>query len=537
MNNDFCPDYSQDADDSLGLRADETIRLPSGPEVIVAKGPPGTGKTTWLVDQYEREAAESVEGAAGLGFMPFSNAAVDEAKRKMRLRGTIDMGAIVHVRTMHSEACALTRTDPRRVMNDLQKAAFRAKNFPALQPEIAKRYDSIVDRGRKHGLTGQQLLSSLRPVEAVRVDGQVLLRYYDAYRDYLAQNRLTTFEGVLTEVLQLGARPDVEVLFVDEAQDLSFTGAQVVELWASKCRRLYIAGDDDQAIYGFAGADPTWFQSQFRNHNGTVLERSHRVPRQVYAVATAVIEQVKHRLVTPYEPTEHEGEVIRGVTVTQLPRLLDGETNLVLARDGWALGDVKKVLRDAGLTFTEASGESARADRALRTAVNTLKAMRLGAALRASEVRGIVERRAKPAEVPLLQRLIEQRGNIVTAAWLRQEGAGGLLSEVAAGQFADALGNLDRREQAALKKLLGQSTAGPEITLSTIHAAKGAEADVVAVIPDRSKTSFAAAEQDVAAYEDELRLLYVAVTRARRRLILLEPLDPTRAFRGFRFPR
>ena len=529
--------FSPEADDTAGLRFDGvSAHQPTGPKIIVAKGPPGTGKTTWLVDQFELEAEKAIQGAASLGFMPFSNAAVDEAKRKMRLRGTVDMGALDHVRTMHSAACSLTRTNPAGVMNDAQRAAFRSEQFPSMSREVAKRYDSLVDRGRRLRLSGHQLLGSLSAVEAARVDGQLLQRFYAAYLARLTQKRLITFEEVLVKVLMTGVRPDIEVLFVDEAQDLSVTGALVVGLWGSRCSGVYVAGDDDQSIYGFAGGDGSYFQQLYRDHGGTTLEQSHRVPRRVHALACKVIEQVKNRLVTPYEPTEHDGEVIRGVTVSQLPRLLDGDTNLVLARDGWALGDVKKVLKAANRSFAEVSGESARADRGLRDALKTLEALRLGVDLRASEVRSIVERRRKPAERQLLERLAEQGGSFVSASWLLQEGAGQLLAEASARRYNDALGKLNRREQGVLQKLMGQGDAGREITLSTIHSAKGAEADVVAIVPDRSVTSFSASENDVGVYEDELRLLYVAMTRARRRLILLAPLDPTRAFRGFRFP-
>ena len=540
-----CPDYSPDADDSEGLLTlEELLGLPfedpgSQPEVFPWKGPPGTGKTellattiTGLVDQ-----GVSIER---IGLMPFSNAAVDQARLRLTGLGGFSRTELRNVRTLHSAACSQVKVDQANLMTDARRAMFRSEVVPSLGGQDGKRYDSIVDRGRARGLTVQELPAIVTRTEARHIDGRLLERYYAAYTQHLIQHRLLTFDDVLRQVLASQNTvtplvPDIDYLFVDEAQDLSPLGAAVIDFWASHCKALYVAGDDDQAIYGFAGGDGTWFKNLFRKYDGKTLEQSHRVPRRVHEVATKVISQVKDRLDVPYLPTSSEGEVIRGVTIAQLPKLLDGKDNLVLARDGWALGDVKQVLTAAGRLFTETSGTAGRTDRQLAVMVETIQVLARGFVVPAAALCPVVERRGRADEVVLLDRLRGLRGSLIDQNKLVELGAGGLLLDLAAGPLA-VLDSLTKREKQVVGVRLGLGQSAPDITLSTIHAIKGGQADVVAIIPDRSRSSFEAAESDPQVNDDEHRLLYVGMTRARRRLILLEPTNLQRAFMAFRFP-
>jgi superfamily I DNA/RNA helicase len=543
------PDDYFDIDDSRpGLaewhRTVGFMTTPSwAPEVVsVHKGPPGTGKTTWLCDEFVKEAAAATwKGAERLGFMPFSNAAVDQAKRELRRVGAFDASDLRNVRTMHSAACALVKVDQSKLMTDARRAKFRQEKFPTVKAHDAKRYDTIIDRCLAKNVAREDLMLEVTAVEAKRISGEFLFRYYDAFVEYLAEKKLITFDEVLRRILASKGTgnelvPDIDVLFIDEAQDLSPTAAAVVEMWARRCKQLYVAGDDDQAIYGFAGADPTWFQQLFREHNGSTLHQSHRVPAKVHEVAMQVITQVQNRLDTPYEPTAKDGEVIRGVTIAQLPKFLDGKTNLVLARDGWALGGVKKVLADAGRIFTEMSGASGRADRELATSVATLLTLSRGGEVRAPDLSRVIERRQRADEQRFLKRLADLSGSFVSRTTLLQMGQTQLLSELDTGRHRSALGKLTKREKQVVEALMGAGGSPPDIILSTIHAAKGGQAEVVALVPDRSRTSFDAAESDAAARDDELRLLYVALTRTQRRLILLAPSEPRQAFRAFKVP-
>lgn len=422
-----------------------TEEVPEEAHTQPIAGPPGTGKSTALIEIFIRAAKQSWGGAERVGYLAYTNVAADEAKAKLTRLG-LDSSELRNVRTLHSLACALAKVDHTKLMTDDQKTKFREQHFPGLPQSLAKRYEAIVDRARIRGVPRAKLSSCVLPGEVRYVDSARLLRFHDAFTAYLSINRIMTFEDVLRVILASKGTareliPDIDYLIVDEGQDLNPTAAALIDWWGSRCRRLYVAADDDQCIFTFAGADPTWFQGLFRAHAGKVLEQSYRVPRKAHALAATIIGQVKNRIGSAYLPTSEEGEVIRGVTVAQLPRLLDGKTNLVLARDGWVLKHAKRVLDAAGVPYTE-SGTAAGGDAELVMLTKVGMGLASGDAIFARELLKLVKRRRRPGDSELMAHLASCAGATVTADELvRLLGQVPLLRELTARQ-PEALGRL-----------------------------------------------------------------------------------------------
>ena len=72
--------------------------------------------------------------------------------------------------------------------------------------------------------------------------------------------------------------PQLKVVFLDEAQDLTPLQWKIAHLINEKTDRMFIAGDDDQAIYGFAGSSPDWLLWLAKRWPTQILEQSWRVP-------------------------------------------------------------------------------------------------------------------------------------------------------------------------------------------------------------------------------------------------------------------
>jgi len=156
----------------------------------------------------------------------------------------------------------------------------------------------------------------------------------------------------------------VRVVFVDEAQDL--TAAQwtyVDRLWRS-VDRAYVAGDDEQAIFTWAGADV----SRFLNVPGEriVLDVSHRLPRTAYRVARRVSNRIRVKQPKKWCPTGREGEVHRAVLAEQLP-LVDGDW-LLLSRTRSGLKTWENACKNAAVRFVSVGVDSVRPEelRAIR---------------------------------------------------------------------------------------------------------------------------------------------------------------------------
>ena len=116
---------------------------------------------------------------------------------------------------------------------------------------------------------------------------------------------------MLEQVLLAGLCPNVDMLIVDEAQDLSPLQIAVVEQWAERCSKVYVAGDDDQAIYQFQGGEPRWLLSLSRETEKVdVLRQSFRIPRRVHDIATAIISENRERVEKVYDSRDEAGFVI-----------------------------------------------------------------------------------------------------------------------------------------------------------------------------------------------------------------------------------
>jgi len=186
-----------------------------------------------------------------------------------------------------------------------------------------------------------------------------------AYRHYKEAHNLMDFTDLLERIVEQPNRlPSLDVLIIDEAQDLSRLQWQLVEELVKRAKRTYIAGDDDQAVYNWAGADV----DSFLEFSGDVivLEQSWRVPSKVHALADKVVNRIRHRQDKIWNPRDFEGEVntynrFDQVDITQGNWLLLGATNyLINPMQAW--------IKSQGLLF-ERHGQRSIADSVVQAVI------------------------------------------------------------------------------------------------------------------------------------------------------------------------
>ena len=356
------------------------------------------------------------------------------------------------------------------------------------------------------------------------------MRLLDAYK---ASRGLYSFSDLLTTCLSARLRldPAPGIAFIDEAQDLSPLQIALVHLWFDECPRgVVIAGDDDQCIYGFQAADPGWLVRQAAAAQTlgrtTVLAQSFRVPAGPCALGQAAIRGNRVRVPKDYRPRAPAGNdpahdvltLARGRLVEHL--VAAGErTVLVLARHRYTLAALAYELLDRGVPYLLVGGGAPcpLADEDLRAALETCARAGRGEAMFSLDIfqlkpylsfpAGLLEGVQLGADVPSQ-----------TMAWLS-----GRVSLLGA---AGALDQLDRRIRRYLAAVVtpGGELPRPSLRLMTIHAAKGDEADTVFIIPEMLPAAMRALRDHAGGgAEGEHRIAYVAITRARRQLVLVEP--------------
>lgn len=150
-------------------------------------------------------------------------------------------------------------------------------------------------------------------------------------------------------------------ILVHNCQDSPRLQLDLIVKWSKATRGTVMAGDDDQAIYSWAGAIPEDFLAlDVPEAHKKVLAQSYRVPRAVHAMAERIIHRVAKRQPKAYQPRDEDGLISRSQARWKYPEPLmpkirqcldQGKTVMVLASCKYMLFPLLHVLRDRGIPF------------------------------------------------------------------------------------------------------------------------------------------------------------------------------------------
>jgi len=504
-------------------------------------GPPGTGKTTALLNKVDEALANGVD-PTHIGYFAFTRQAANEAVERACARFHLDKSQLPWFRTLHSFALRLSGIRQEQIM----------------QPEhykevgIALGFNLNVDGSSLSGEDAFDLNKSSSPIvnlmNLARLRKIDLRQQYDeseineswntvkyvatALQEYKNRYQLFDFTDMLEVFVNESAQfcPRLAVTFVDEAQDLSPLQWDVAHVLEQHSERIYAAGDDDQAIYRWAGADVEHFIGL--NGGYEVLEQSYRVPATVHPLAERVVRRIKRRVTKKYLPRTDRGNV-EHIARAEMVDFSEGSW-LVLAQAAYFLSDITADLRSRGYLFNYRGRRSI--SESLSDAVNGWEQLRKGKQVTGKTARTIynymsVNDRVKrgfkklPAldddEMVTLDELIAHHGLI--------EGVD-LITSIRDMLWHTAMDKLPSADRAYITALLRRGekfNAEPRINLSTIHGSKGGEADNVVLFTEISPAASKAAEL---APDDLHRVFYVGITRTKQNLYLVEPDDATRSY-------
>jgi len=142
--------------------------------------------------------------------------------------------------------------------------------------------------------------------------------------------------------------PSLDVVFLDEAQDLSPSQWDMFFYIEKQCERSYIAGDDDQTIYTFQGADPDIFI--YLKGERDDQKQSRRVPRKIHAKALEIFPQLSNRLNKDWFARDAEGELHENCVLDDLD--FTKENWMILARTNKLLEEIGEHFFALGLRFS-----------------------------------------------------------------------------------------------------------------------------------------------------------------------------------------
>ena len=143
------------------------------------------------------------------------------------------------------------------------------------------------------------------PADDDRIDVPEAIR---AWRAYKGEEGLIGFADMLERVQQRSLVPSVEYLVIDEFQDITTLQHAVYEEWKPHLQRVLIAGDDDQVVYAWQGADPRLLLNADVSED-VILPNSYRLPSRVLNVVNREIRHIEERQEKDLEPRTEGGAV------------------------------------------------------------------------------------------------------------------------------------------------------------------------------------------------------------------------------------
>lgn len=491
-------------------------------ETRIVLGAPGTGKTTRLLEIMQQELAVGISPLR-LAFASFTRKAVGEAIARVGEKFSLSKNDLPYFRTVHAMCYRALGLNDKDVMGPADYARLAA----AMGIELSGRYEQ--EEGLPvGGKEGDQLLfiDNLARARCVSLEQQwhaldrplgwhQLKQFSDTLRTYKQDTGLIDFTDMLERFVRDCGPLPVDVALVDEAQDLSRIQWQVVRHAFANVQRLYIAGDDDQAIYQWSGADV----ETFLNLKGEreVLGHSHRLPKLVKATAARVINRVTKRYEKKFTARDDMGEVNWEPTPENVDLRRNGSW-LLLGRNQFSLGRLIALARSQGVVYSTRGGSAVKPQHL--TAIRGWTKLARREAIKGSEVKEIYDCLRVAHGVARGHKGCLKIDDEKEYSKEELKKNFGLLAE---GIWHDALDGIDidtREYYLSVLRRGGKLSAPAQVHVSTIHGAKGGEADSVLLLTDLAKRTH---EEMQRAPDGEHRVFYVGLTRARQVLHVVSP--------------
>ena len=494
-------------------------------------GPPGTGKTQTNSNKV-RDCLEQGIPPDRIACVSFTRKAAQESRQRVCHDWNIEERDMPYFQTLHSMAFRAGGYSSDEVIGPKDMAeigdAVGISFGKRGRLDIESDFDTLgVTKGDFY-MSQYHLARSMRiPLPDMHcqlgdhnINWSELKRLAAAYEDYKEVRKKIDFTDMIDNFIRAGNGPNVEALFVDEAQDLSTLQWSMVDVLRKTPRIQVFTGDDDQAIMGFQGADVEAFLNA--TEKKTVLEQSYRVPRSVWQEAQSIVCRIEGRAPKTWRPKADDGMVQFHQNIEDVP-LHEGEWCL-LARTNRIVSQYADTLREDGLVYSRHGHPSIPAK--TYEALDDWEKWAKGETLPPPKVHNVYSfmeagKGYSKGFGPRSSALLEALGGKVEISMSEARDKIGLLLDGSV-RWHRALGKIDLETMNyvlnALKR--GDNVKNPRIKLSTIHSMKGGEADNILVVPDLSYAAHREYQRNPAT---EHRVFYVAVTRAKKALHVMLP--------------
>jgi DNA helicase-2/ATP-dependent DNA helicase PcrA len=317
-------------------------------------GPPGTGKTHTLLEKVDEYLKTT--NPDRIGYFAFTKKAANEAKERAMKKFNLDEDDLPYFRTLHSLAFKSLGLKKNQVMQkrhyeDLGRKENLFLDYNDYDEEetglfsTKSDYLRIINLAKLRNITIDQQYNLKEHNQDVEY--ATLIHLSERLVDYKKEYNLIDYNDMILNFIKEEKSPNFDVVFIDEAQDLSLMQWDMVKHITDKTVDSFIAGDDDQAVFRWAGADVDSFIAQ----KGKIIElkESRRVPRKIHELANSIIGRVNKRIEKNWNPKQHEGKLSSYDNFEDVD--MSSGKWLVLTRTRSMLDSLEDILRDKGFYY------------------------------------------------------------------------------------------------------------------------------------------------------------------------------------------
>ena len=308
-------------------------------------GPPGTGKTRRLLNEVQKYVKKGIK-LNRIGYFAFTRKAANEARdRFLKVKTELTKKDIKYFQTLHSLAFNQLGLREENVMQDLNYKAIGESC--GIQIKYASyetnHWNGIFSSDSEYlSLINLARVKQISPIEQFdlnehlsKIERDKLEAIEAEIKNYKKVYGLIDFTDMIQKFLDKEVTPNFDVIFVDEAQDLSLIQWSMInKIEKDTSCDVWVAGDDDQAIFGWAGADV----DSFINYDAKEipLTKSERVPSSIQEIALNVINRIEeNRIDKEYFPKSESGQIyerykLSDIDMSQGDWLILGRTKSIL---------------------------------------------------------------------------------------------------------------------------------------------------------------------------------------------------------------
>jgi DNA helicase-2/ATP-dependent DNA helicase PcrA len=564
-------------------------------------GGPGSGKTTALLDRVDGMLDDGVD-IKDILIVSYTRAAAAEVRERLAERLDCPPKSLRgNVCTMHAKAYELLNLSRGDVVGEKHKEEFCEQyglEFEDENNSARRRSARSTTLGNKVIATSQWLQRTERDVadwyevpfkwneEEVRLPPEIddeaqtgnkytptwpsdddrldIPEAIRGWRAYKGEEGVVGLADMLERVQQRSLVPSVDHLVIDEFQDITTLQYGVYEEWKPHVDSVLIAGDDDQVVYAWQGADPNLLLDEDVD-DGIVLPNSYRLPSRILNVVNTQISHIEKRQEKDLKPRKQGGSV----EAVRSPSMIDFVRNVRMTVDEDEDGSIMCLFRaryqmfqfmdefiGEGIPFKALTDQRMWTDR-LQGYIEGIEALDDGESIDGLQARRLGEMLADSAfgtgerddYFDALDELEDAEGvddltDLEVSPDFVDEHAPFAPGPASAADMLTRVSNFQERSVDAYFSGDYRGADPGRVRLGTIHSAKGREADHVFVATDLTEkvveqmaasvddpkavpgvTEFTKRSDPVPTMTDnERRVFYVGMSRARERLVLLEGL-------------